>query len=128
MVVHGRHIDLTGYNRLAYNLHCTGKKDGKTWGVALTTNLCQFPGIEIARLDVENGLKHCSQAITNTETIRIRTTLNYDVFTDLDFLHKLQNCTSPTNAKKVALKINSKIAHGGVASLPDVLGKALIKS
>ena len=128
MVVHGRHIDVTGYNHLAYNLHCTGKKDGKTWGVALTTNLRQFPGIEIARLDVENGLKHCSQAITNTETIRIRTTLNYDVFTDLDFLHKLQNCTSPTNAKKVALKINSKIAHGGVASLPDVLGKALIKS
>ena len=128
MYVHGRHIDVTGYNRLAYNLHCTGKKDGKTWGVALTTNLRQFPGIEIARLDVENGLKHCSQAITNTETIRIRTTLNYDVFTDLDFLYKLQNCTKKSDAKKVALKINQKIAQGGVANLPDVLGMALTRS
>ena len=126
--VHARHIDLTGYNLLSYKLRAPGKEDDKTWGRSLTKNLERFPGIKIARLNVESGLIHSNQPITNTETIRIRTTLNYDVFTDLDFLHKLQNCTSPTNAKKVALKINSKIAHGGVASLPDVLGKALIKS
>lgn len=126
--VHGRHIDLTGYNLLSYKLRAPGKEDNGTWGRSLTKNLERFPGIKIARLNVESGLIHSKQPITNTETIRIRTTLNYDVFTDLDFLYKLQTCTNSRSAKKVALKINQKIAQGGVANLPDVLGMALTRS
>ena len=44
--------------------------------------------------------------------------------------HKGADCffKNKASAKKVALKINQKIAEGGVESLPDELGRALINS
>ena len=119
MVVRGRSIVFTGTNLLAFHLVTPGKEDGRSYGKALFNSLNTFPGMEIDRLDGARG-------ITNLETIRIRTTLNHDVFTDLDVLYKLQNCKGKASAKKVASKINQMIAEDGVDSLPNELGRGLL--
>jgi len=119
----------TGFNNAGYQL---GLDDcGETYGSILSKRMKKFPGVKVTRvgrIEQELNLNGPGSSWTNDEKVKITTSLNYDIFNDVDCLHKLQCCEQPTKADAVARKINKLIQRDGVEILQEIprLGRELI--
>jgi len=117
----------SGVPGTAWDLHaCKPSDGGITWGSTLTSNLGKFPSIKCERVGANGERVGKTVRWDNSHGLRIRHTLNCDLFNDMDLLRKLQYCPGASNADKVARKINTLISRRGVENLPDVLGAGLL--
>ena len=115
-------IIFTDANGVSFDLLRDKSSHGGTHASALIRDLKKFPGTEVERMDAT----YLTAPYKLTERIRIYTTLDYDVFNDIDFLRRLQNCQDFSKANKVARKINRIIASAGIGGLPEVLGRGIL--
>ena len=123
-----------GYNNAGYQLGIDigdSEPSSVTYGKIFSRHLKKFPGVQVTRVSrVEQGLnvKGPGSAWSNSEVVKITTTLNYDVFNDVDFLHKLQCIEDSTKSNAVVKKINKLIQKYGVEKLQEFprLGQELI--